>query len=167
MSIFFSADEIFEMAQRIEKNGARFYRQAAEDMEDSGARELLLELAAKEDEHGQFFAAMKADFSGHENAPIHFKPDEETSAYLRAWADGHVFDAGSDPVKSLTSQENMADIFKTAIALEKESIIFYLGFKDALTRAADQTKIDGIVKEEMKHIASLSTQLSALKSELT
>ena len=61
----------------------------------------------------------------------------------------------------------MDDILKTAIALEKESIIFYLGFKYALTRAADREKIDGIVKEEMKHIASFSTQLGALKSELT
>ena len=86
---------------------------------------------------------------------------------MRSWADGHVFDAGSDPVKNLGSQDNMADILKTAIALEKESIIFYLGFKDALTREADRTKIDGIVKEEMKHIASLSTQLGALRGELT
>ncbi len=166
MSIFFSADEIFEMAQRIEKNGARFYRQVAEGIQNSATRELLLELAAKEDEHGQFFAAMRADFSGHTNEPMHFKPDEETSAYLRAWADGHVFDAGSEPVKNLSSQENMEDMLKTAIALEKESIIFYLGFKDALTREADREKIDGIVKEEMKHIASLSTQLGALRSEL-
>jgi len=167
MSIFFSADEIFEMAQRIEKNGARFYRQVAEDAQDSGTRELLLDLAAKEDEHGQFFAAMRKDLASHSNEPINFKPDEETSAYLRAWADGRVFDAGSDSVKNLSGQENMEDILKTAIALEKESIIFYLGFKEALTRKADRAKIDQIVREEMKHIASLSTQLAALRSELT
>jgi rubrerythrin len=144
MSISFNADEIFEMAQRIEENGARFYRQVAEETEDSGTRELLLELAAKEDEHGRFFAAMRADFAEQANAPIHFKPDEETSAYLRAWADGHVFDAGSDPVNSLNSQRDMVDILKMAIALEKESIIFYLGFKDALIREADRTKIECI-----------------------
>jgi hypothetical protein len=29
---FFNADDIFEMAAQIERNGARFYRQAAEGM---------------------------------------------------------------------------------------------------------------------------------------
>ena len=134
--------------------------------QDSRIRELLLDLAAKEDKHEKFFTAMRLDLSKHRNEAITFQPDDETSLYLRVWANGHVFDLPSDPVERLTGKETMEDILKVAITLEKESIGFYLGFKQGITSKTDQEKIDEIIKEEMKHIASLSTQLSALGKEL-
>ena len=56
MSIFFNPDEILEMAEQIERNGARFYRQAAQGAQDAGVRELLQKLATMEDGHEKLFA---------------------------------------------------------------------------------------------------------------
>lgn len=59
MSIFFRGREILEMAEQIERNGGRFYRKAAENLNDPASRDLLLGLAEMEDEHLAIFAEMK------------------------------------------------------------------------------------------------------------
>lgn len=51
----FNADDIFEMAVKIEKNGAVFYRDAAGQVEEKKSKDFLLELARMEDEHGVIF----------------------------------------------------------------------------------------------------------------
>ena len=72
--ITFNADEIFEMAGQIERNGARFYRKAAERA-DGECREMLLRLAAKEEDHERTFAAMRAELGPQQ--PTTFDPDNE------------------------------------------------------------------------------------------
>jgi rubrerythrin len=51
MAIVFNADEIFEMAIRIENNGAAFYRKAAGLQSDTKNHKFLESLAKMED-HG-------------------------------------------------------------------------------------------------------------------
>jgi rubrerythrin len=57
----FNADEIFIMAEQIERNGALFYRAAAKN--NSSANDLLLSLAEMEDEHLVIFQQMHKAFS--------------------------------------------------------------------------------------------------------
>ena len=42
MSYDFNADDVFEMAEQMERNGAKFYRTAADSTQDSGNKEFLL-----------------------------------------------------------------------------------------------------------------------------
>lgn len=64
MPIEFNADEIFLLAKRIERNGAEFYRKAAEIIKPgSPAEQLLLGLAAMEDEHLETFIEMRRSMS--------------------------------------------------------------------------------------------------------
>ena len=46
MGIQFNADEIFEIAERIEQNGARFYRKAAGNTADDKSKKMLEQLAS-------------------------------------------------------------------------------------------------------------------------
>ncbi|GAG50325.1 unnamed protein product, partial [marine sediment metagenome] len=151
-TIPFSADEIFQMAEQIERNGARFYRRAAQGVTDSRARQLLLDLAAMEDEHEKVFAAMRADLSPREREPTLVDPYGEAVLYLRGMADGHVFDVKVDPVKWLSGKQALEDILRTAIGLEKDSIVFYLGLKDIVPERLGKHRVDAIIKEEMGHI---------------
>ena len=157
--IVFNADEIFEMAEQIERNGAKFYRKAAESIAD--ARDLLLRLAAMEDEHERTFAAMRSELSEDEKTPLTFDPDNEAALYLQAMADGNVFK--SDPSESLSGNESILDILKTAIGLEKDSIIFYTSMKDVVPKTAGKEKVDAIIKEEIGHVVDLTKQLIASK----
>jgi rubrerythrin len=159
----FNADEIFEIAETIERNGAAFYRKAAKGVSDPKSRQVLLDLSAMELQHEKTFAAMRAGLSEDERAATVFDPDDQAGLYLQALADGKVFDFRADPSQRLTGKEKMGDILRTAIGLEKDSIIFYLGMKSLVSRRAGQVKLDDIVREEMGHIAMLSGQLTAAK----
>lgn len=164
MSIRFNADEIFEMAERIERNGAKFYRRVAEGATAPKSRQLLLHLAAMEDEHEKIFAAMRADMLKEgQMATVDpaFDPEGQAALYLRAMADGHVFDMRADPSEHLTGNETMESILQTAIGLEKDSIVFYLGMKEMVPERLGKVKIDDIIKEEMSHITDLSRELKA------
>jgi rubrerythrin len=166
MSIRFNADEIFEIAEQIEINGGNFYRRAAEGTGDPKTRQRLLELAAEEDEHRKIFAEMRAALSGREKGDTFAAPSEEVSRYLRAWADGQVFDVRKDPAESLTGEETAEDIYRMALGMEKDSVVFYLGLKGATPKTWGRDKIDDIIQEEMRHIALLSTEIAALKEQI-
>ena len=47
MGISFNADEVFEMAEAMERNGAKFYRKAAENATDAEIKRLLNEFKPK------------------------------------------------------------------------------------------------------------------------
>ena len=59
MSMRFNADEVLQIAIDIERNGAAFYRRAAQTEQFALSRAALLELAAMEDEHEKRFVEMR------------------------------------------------------------------------------------------------------------
>ena len=62
----FSANEMFEMAIRIEEEGAQFYRKAAEFQSEEENRSVLENLATMEDFHKQTFEEMRENLSATE-----------------------------------------------------------------------------------------------------
>lgn len=153
----FSADDIFEIAEQMERNGGTFYRNAAEAVSEDSAKKLLLELAAMEDDHEKTFADMRKGLSLSEKAATAFDPAGESALYLRALADTKVFFEKEIDVTSLK------EILKSAIEAEKDAIVFYLGMRDAVPDNKGKDKMDIIIKEEMGHIRLLSKELVALK----
>ncbi len=166
MGIPFNADEIFEMAEQIERNGARFYRRAAGGNVDPRNRRLLLDLASMEEEHEKIFASMRADLALEKPRTAVLDPDGQAALYLRAIADGHVFDVKADPTGLSTGKETMEDVLRMAMGMEKDSIVFYVGMKELVPERLGKNRIDGIIKEEMAHLASLGKELAAVTQEL-
>jgi rubrerythrin len=160
MGMPFNADEVFEMAEQIEKNGANFYRAAAGKF--SALKQTLLDLAAMEDEHLKTFRAMRAELTSAEQQPLVFDPDGEAQMYLRVMADGHVFIIKDDPADLLAGRDKAEDVLNLAIGMEKDSIAFYVGLKEGVSRKAGKDKIDAIIREEMSHIAILNKRLAGL-----
>lgn len=153
----FNADDIFEMAEQLERNGAKFYRAAAESVSDQNAKAFLLKLAAMEVEHEKTFSQMRASLADDEKAATVFDPEEESTGYLQALADTRVF---FDKEMDLSSMET---ILKDAITAEKDSIVFYLGMRDAVPENLGRNRLDDVIKEEMNHIRLLSRELKAYK----
>jgi rubrerythrin len=157
MGIEFNADEIFEIAEQIERNGAKFYRAAAKNIDDIDKKNFLIRLAEMEDEHEQTFKTMRSQLTQDEKIVTTFDPEGESEKYLRALADTRVF------YEKKIDTTSLEDIFKTAITAEKDSIVFYLGMKDVIPEHLGKQKLDGIIKEEMSHIRLLSKELLELK----
>lgn len=153
----FNADDIFEIALQLERNGAKFYRTAAEAMKDEAHRKLLLELAAMEDDHEKTFAAMRDQLKEAEKSATVFDPDGEAAQYLRALADTRVF------FQKQIDTSSMEAILKDAITAEKDSIVFYLGMREAVPPEMGRERLDDVIKEEMGHIRLLSKELTALR----
>ncbi|MDP4726421.1 MAG: ferritin family protein [Desulfobacterales bacterium] len=153
----FNADEVFEMAEQMERNGEKFYKSAAATIDDEAHKKLLLELAAMETDHEKTFKAMRSDLKAAEKSATVFDPEGEAALYLRALVDTRVFFEKKVDVSS------MEKILKAAIEAEKDSIVFYLGMKNAVPDKLGKDRIEGIIKEEMGHIRLLSRELTQLK----
>jgi len=163
MSISFNAIEVFEVAERIERNAVKFYHRAAEGLSDQDLRQVLLNLADFEKEHEVTFANMRKQISHKERDLVTFDPENETTLYLQAIADGNVFDLKKDPAEQLTGKETIEDILRWAIEAEKDSIIFYVGLKNFVPAKAGKDKVEEIIEQEMGHIAELNQRLEAWK----
>ena len=163
MSISFNAIEVFEIAERIERNSVKFYLRAAEVISDHDLCQILLSLAEFEKEHEETFANMRKQISNKEWDLITFDPENEMTLYLQTIADSHIFGPKKDPSEQLKDKETADDILKYAIEAEKDSIIFYLGLKNFVPAKAGKDKVDEIIKEEMGHIAELNLRLEAWK----
>lgn len=149
----FNADDIFELAIQLESNGAKFYRTAANAVTDDNARGLLLRLAAMEDNHQNIFSQMRSQLSESEKAATVFDPQGEGVGYLKALADTRVFFEKKIDISSLEA------ILKDAITAEKDSIVFYLGMREAVPERQGLRRLDEVIKEEMGHIQLLSKEL--------
>jgi rubrerythrin len=162
MTISISADGVLEIAEQIERNGARFYRRASQGFSDPRARELLLDLAIMEDGHERVFAAMRADLSLQERDSTVPDPYAEAVLHLGGMADGPLLDVMADPSERLTGKETMEEILRTAIGLEKDSLVYYLGIKTMVPERLGRDKIDAVIEQEMGHIAMLTKELASL-----
>jgi len=149
----FNAKEVLEMAEKIEQNGYRFYRKAAEDVKNPEIKKFLLELAEMEVVHEKTFIDMKQQLSNKEKEEVVFDPWEETAAYIQALADTRVF------YEKEIDTTSVEEVLKAGIAAEKESIVFYLGMKEMVPAGQGKDKIENIIKEEMRHIRIINNQL--------
>ncbi len=149
----FNAKDVFEMALQMERNGAAFYKDAAQKTEDTDARQLLLELSHMEEGHEKAFSQMMTDLTEQEKTATVFDPAGEAAAYLRALADTRVF------FEKQVDPSTLKDIYTAAIGAEKDSIVFYLGIRDLVPEKYGKNRVDAIIKEEMGHIEALSRQL--------
>ena len=139
MGYDFNADDILEVAEQLEKNGARFYRNAAENTEDPSIRELLAYLASMEDQHERTFAGLRAELTEQDKRPGAFDPDDETARYLKALADRRVFHEKSIDLNSLE------EVLKEAIVTEKDSIAFYVGMRELVPGSLGKVRRAGTI----------------------
>ena len=162
MGIQFNIDEIFTMAEQIERNGSNFYKKAAGNFKGSDSYQMLLELSEWEQRHLNTFAAMRNEVTDDQKKKMAFDPNGEAELYLRAIADGYVFELKKEPAESLTGHESIEDILNIAIGLEKDSILFYLGMQDVVPEKLGKARISDIIREERRHVRMLAERKAAV-----
>ena len=160
MSHAFNAEEVLEIAVQIEKNGAAFYRRAAEILEDPAAKNMLEELAVMEDGHEITFENMRGDPDL--LSQLLGDPDGPVTSYLKALAGGHIFNKSENPAAVLKKGVSVKEVLKKALQLEMTSIAYYHGIHEKMPRELGKHKIGDIIHEEMDHVAMITKMLSAL-----
>jgi len=159
MDIKFNAFEVFEIAEKIERNGARFYRKAAELFDEPRIRQTFLELSDWERKHEEVFADMRKQLSEQSRELRTFEPEDDMVISAQAMAGLAVFGINPDPSDELTGKEGKKEIFKKALRKEEDTIVYFVGLKDFVSDRAGKDKIDDIIREEFRHIGILNQAL--------
>jgi rubrerythrin len=162
VSITFNADEIFEMAEEIERNGAAFYREATAKAKDAQTQKFFRDLAAMEDGHLTVFQNMRRELADQDRAPTVFDPLDEMTLYLQAMADAKGFEGKIGPSLRLTGKETLLDVLSIALNAERNSVVFYVGLKTLVDNDRARKQVDKIIGEEMGHVAVLQNRLMTL-----
>ena len=157
MSVQLTIDEIFEVAVRIEKDGAQFFRTGALVSASVDCRRTLMELAQMEADHELIFGAMREGL--HAGAAAAGQAAECPVDWT-----GMVHLFASDALKGLAAgfsgRETPERIYRAAIDFEKDTIVFFLSFKRMLSSAADRGRLEQIIREELGHLLLLSGKLA-------
>jgi rubrerythrin len=162
MSVTFNADEVFEMAEEIERNGAKFYREIAANASDPKMKDMFLRMASMEDGHLKTFQEMRTLLSEREKGETVFDPYDEATQYLQALAGSKGFEGMRSPTEKLTGQESARELLEIAINAEKNSVLYYVGLKDLVPTEAGRDQVEAVIREEVRHVADLRRYLSAL-----
>ncbi len=161
----FNAEEVFEMAVAVERNGARFYRKACEALDEPALLELLQRLARMEDQHEAVFEKLKERVFGEKPAQSHAEYYDLAAAYLQALVENKIFILDKDPAEVLGKISGVDQLLEAAIDREKESIIYYVGLKELVPANLGREEVDSIIREEMSHVSLLTHELQRISGE--
>jgi rubrerythrin len=158
--MFFSGDELCQIAVGIEKNGYEFYRKLADLTTSPAAKSIYTSLASAEKKHEEVFLKLRScggGFEAGEGFP------EEYSQYLKALVDSLVFTRAPDKLGSRKEAE--LEAVETGIGAEKDSILFYTTVQ-TLIKEPDRTAVSEIIGQEKSHLESLSSLKETLKKQM-
>lgn len=156
----FNANEVFQMAIDIEKNGKHFYQKAQDLVDNPEVRDIFARLAKDEMEHEKRFVALKSQLPESAKESTVWDPDNETDQYLRMMAHMNVFRSDIALEEALAGVRSAVDALKLAIQFEKDSITFFLGMQDATEEKKGRELIGQLVEEEKEHLKRLSLAIS-------
>ena len=147
----FSACELVDIAIQIEKNGRDFYSALAGKSKDPSVVEIFKYLSNDENQH-------IADFKKMFNSVCNYEPEgaypEEYFAYMNTLAGQYVFTEEGKGKKMAEETKSMDEGINMAMALEKDSVLFYEEMKKNVPEKSIGF-VDKIIGEEKKHITKL------------
>ncbi len=150
--------ELFKAATLLEQKGESFYRQAAQNASGQ-CQQMLLQLAEMEKMHAKIFLdfANETDFS---EEVLNSDEKAEELAFLYALTNDRII----TEELAISSQDDLATVFRKAMQLEKNSVFFYSAIKDVLSQRMSREAVDRLIAEEVKHFRMLNNALNELKT---
>ena len=142
----------------MERDAARFYREAAEHVPRSEHKQAVFRLAQWEKRHIQVFADMKGRFAEQAWDVGRFDLDRVNVAQLDV--PPAVFDEHSDPAKELAGNETRSEVFNLALKKERYTIGYYTALTEFSHGARTiSSVIKDILQEEKRHVRILLQSL--------
>jgi len=152
-----TAFEVLEIAEKMEREAARFYRKAAGLYRDPSLTKLFSELAQWEKRHMQVFAQMKERSSEQAWEGGRLNMDRADVAQLDA--PSAVFSEFSEPAHELTGAEIRTDVIRLALKKEQYTISYYVSLTEFALGQDNLRAIKAILEEERRHMRILTQSL--------
>ena len=160
----FTDIEGLRIAVEMERRGEDFYRRAARVSRTAETVALLNALADDEKMHGREFQRLHDLACARRDAGCEECYDDETNAYLSVIAAEIVFPGGLMALRQ-TGFEDPRAVLITAIASEKDSILFYTELSHHSRDEEARKVFEEITRQERGHLARLLNKLAALDNE--
>ena len=145
----FSANEILDLAIKLEQNGEAVYRGAAEKLSNRELVGLLVWMADEETCHANWFAELKLGLEQTDTNSFMEKMSREVFNDLLGEKNFSLEDVDFTSVEEI---ESMISIF---IEFEEDSVRFYQVLELFVDDPADRANIKKIIDEERNHIKRL------------
>lgn len=155
-------DEVFELAQQVERDAADFYRRAANSLEDAQVCDLLRRLAAWEVRHEQRYARMQQAIRKR-GTQVH-NPDSTQAKALAALS---TFAEGAAPTWTCMATTTAMDVLREALKRERAGLVFFKALARFVLDESALAQIARIVQDEHEHIAAIQAALDQTPTDAT
>lgn len=150
----FTAQDILDIAIRLENNGERTYRDARHHTPSADLKTLLAWIAREERSHARWFTSLRDRLAQSED---HHLMEELSGALVEDVVQGQAFSLQDVDFRFIDTPEKMV---RTFIGFEEDTIGFYEILKTFVNDPAIAAQLENIVSEEKKHMAAFREILS-------
>ena len=150
----FTAQDILDIAIRLEKNGEKTYRDARLHISGDALKTLLAWIAQGEHNHARWFTELKNRLTQGED---HHLMAELSRALVEDVIQGQAFSLEEVDFETIDSPDKM---LRTFIGFEDDTIAFYEVLKTFIDETAIATQLEQIILEEKKHMATFREMLA-------
>jgi len=150
----FTAQDILDIAIRLEKNGEKTYLNAQLHISNDELKTLLAWIAHEEHNHARWFTDLKSRLTQGED---HHLMAEFSQALVEDVVQGQAFSLQEVDFETIDTPDKM---LRTFIGFEDDTIAFYKVLKTFIDNAAIAAQLERIILEEKKHMATFQDMLS-------
>lgn len=151
----FTAEEILDMAIRIEKNGERTYRNAIVKAANPKIASLLGWMAEEEKRHADIFLEMKATIDPSAGNPVGDAFGHEILDKLMGNQSFSLEEVDFGII------EQVKDLFSVFIEFEEDTVLFYQLLESFLQDDEARRELRRVIHEENRHIEKLNNFLTS------
>ena len=155
----FTAQDILDIAIRLEKNGEKTYRNACHHTTDVDLKTLLDWIAQEEQAHARWFTELKDKLSKGED---HHLLAEMSRALVEDVIQGQAFSLQEVDFTAIDTPGKMVHTF---IGFEDDTIAFYEVLKTLIEDPAIAGQLEQIIAEEKKHVARFKDLLNTSQND--
>ena len=148
-----SLRDIVDIAVKIEQNGERVYRSAAEKITDPSLHSLLQWLADEEVKHMEWFEALKDAVPDTGDFP---EQEKMGRALLQNAVGAQSFTLED---ADFSSMKKVEDLLKLAVEFEKDTVLFYGMLQPLIEDQMTLEQLHAIIQEEENHVLHLKERL--------
>ena len=157
---YMSVDEIVKVAIQIEERGKEFYSLALERATDDGVQSHLRMLINWEAGHVlQMEDLRKTLVQDVADESMESPFGEDSSLYIKAIAEGHVFIKNSNIADLAASCKTVKDLLLLARDFERDSVMFYEALLGVVRCEESKKAVQEILNEEKNHVVYIQKMI--------
>ena len=143
MTIYFSGEELIQIAVQTEETGYEYYKGAEKQAASQPLKELFHYLAEQELKHKATYVKLKEQIKEPaQGLPVDW---DEVGLYIKAMTDSSFFLGGDKNINKTVQSHNDKEAVEYALQFEKDTLLFFYQIKDTV-KATERSIVEQVIK---------------------